>query len=403
MTQQTVVINASPHPGQRVVHDCPARFRVLDAGRRWGKTRLGVMECLDAANSGGTAWWVSPTYKMSEVGWRPLRRMASRIPGVSVSLAERRVEFPNGGSVTVRSSDNPNSLRGEGLDFLVMDECAFVAEDAWIEALRPTLADRKGRALFISTPKGRNWFWKVFQRGLEGGEWAAFQYPTRSNPYIDPDEIEAARRTLPERIFLQEFEAVFLEDGGGVFRRVQEAATAHPIDAAQPGRQYVAGVDVAALEDFTVVSVLDVQSSEMVHLDRFNRLDYTALEDRLHAVYQRYRLDAMQIEINSIGQGVMDHLHKRGMKIIPFTTTNATKDAIVQDLQSAFEHGNIRILDNRILIDELLSFEATRNKSGTWSYSAPDGMHDDCVMALAIAYNAISRRPMIIDDPFSDW
>src|SRR5512133_604090 len=106
-------VKASPHPGQLEEHNSTARFRVLDAGRRWGKTRLGVMECIDAAAKGGTAWWVSPTYKMSEVGWRPLRSMCSRIPGVEVSLADRRVNFPRGGSVTIRSADNPNSLRGE--------------------------------------------------------------------------------------------------------------------------------------------------------------------------------------------------------------------------------------------------------------------------------------------------
>lgn len=400
---QQITLRARPHEGQRVVHNSRARFRVLDAGRRWGKTRLGVMECMDVANRGGVAWWVSPSYKMSEVGWRPLRKLAGRIPGVDVSLVERRVTFPSGGSVTVRSADNPNSLRGEGLDFLVMDECAFIGEDAWLEALRPTLSDRKGRALFISTPKGRNWFWHIYQRGLKGGEWQSFQYQTRTNPFIDPGEIEEARKTLPERVFLQEYEAVFLEDGGGVFRRVQEAATAQRVEGWQEERQYVAGVDVASLEDFTVVSVLDVEANALVFVDRFNRVDYTVLEDRLHALYKRFKMDAMQVEINSIGQGVVDHLQGRGMTIIPFTTTSATKQAIVQDLVSAFEHGNIRILPDQGLINELLSFEAVRNKSGSFSYSAPDGLHDDYVMSLAIAWNAIGRRVTTIEDPFAGW
>lgn len=390
MNQQTVVINASPHPGQRVVHNSPARFRVLDAGRRWGKTRLGVMECLDAANKGGTAWWVSPTYKMSEVGWRPLRKMAARIPGVSVNLAERRVEFPNGGSVTVRSSDNPNSLRGEGLDFLVIDECAFVAEDAWIEALRPTLADRKGRALFISTPKGRNWFWQMYQRGQDGGEWQSFKYPTGSNPHIDPGEIEAARVMLPELVFNQEFMAEFVDMEGGVFRRIQDAATAEAIDAAQPGRQYIAGVDVAAAVDYTVVTVFDVQAKQLVYMDRFNRVDYGVLEDRLAAVNQRYHLQSMTVEANSIGQPVIDALYARGLPIIPFTTTSATKQTIITRLQSAFEHGEIKILNDPVLIGELLSYESKRSPSGSFTYSAPDGMHDDCVMSLAIGWYSFS-------------
>jgi len=115
-----------PHAGQKEVHRSSARFKVLSAGRRWGKTRLGVNECVSVANEGGRAWWVSPSYKTSEVGWRPLRQMCARIPGVEIRLGDRMVNFPGGGSVAVRSADKPDSLRGEGLDFVVMDECAFM-------------------------------------------------------------------------------------------------------------------------------------------------------------------------------------------------------------------------------------------------------------------------------------
>src|SRR5512139_614221 len=105
---QTVQINAHPHKGQREVHDSAARFRVLACGRRWGKTRLGVNECLDVASRGGRAWWVAPTYKMSEVGWRPLRQMGGKI-NAEVRLVDRMVVLPNGGYAQVRSADDPNS------------------------------------------------------------------------------------------------------------------------------------------------------------------------------------------------------------------------------------------------------------------------------------------------------
>ena len=393
-----VTINALPHPAQATVHNCPARFRVLDAGRRFGKTRLGVMECIEAATKGKVAWWVAPSYKMSDVGWRPLKRMAGQIPGAKVNQVDRRVEFKGGGSVTVRSADNPQSLRGEGIDFLVMDECAFISEEAWTEALRPALADKKGHALFISTPKGRNWFWKLYQRGQDGGEWARFQYPTRSNPFIDPAEIEEAKKLLPERVYLQEFEAIFLEDGGGVFRRVQNAISAIPVSEWQEDRQYVAGVDVASMEDFTVACVFDVEARSMVHLDRFNRCDYNVLEDRLHGLYQRFKMTAIQVEANSIGLPVIDHLRTRGMNVLPFTTTNATKDAIIQSLQSAFEHDEIKLINHPILFDELLAYTAERSKSGNMIYGAPEGTHDVCVMALAIGWNAIGQQVTFFDN-----
>ena len=383
-------IDAQPHPGQLEVHNSDARFKVLSAGRRWGKTRLGVNECLDAASKGGRAWWVSPSYKTSEVGWRPLRQIARKIPNAEVRLVDRMVALPGGGFVAVRSADNPDSLRGEGLDYVVMDECAFMQKEAWTEAIRPALSDRQGKALFISTPKGRNWFWEAYQRGVREEEgWQAWTFPTSSNPYIEPAEIEAAKRDLPEMIFRQEYLAEFIDDSGGVFRRVQEAAILTPQEP-QAGRQYVAGVDVAASVDYTVVTVMDAESKEMVYLDRYNRVDYPLLIDRLESVYHRYNMTSMVVESNSIGRPVIDELVNRGLAIIPFTTTSATKQSIIQQLQAAFENAQIKIVNNPVLVGELLSFESKRNPSGGFSYSAPDGMHDDCVMSLAFAWNAIS-------------
>jgi len=384
-------IDVQPHPGQLEVHNSDARFKVLSAGRRWGKTRLGVNECLDAASKGGRAWWVSPSYKTSEVGWRPLRQIARKIPNAEVRLVDRMVTLPGGGFVAVRSADNPDSLRGEGLDFVVMDECAFMQKEAWTEAIRPALSDRQGKALFISTPKGRNWFWEIYQRGLQGDEgWQSWQFPTSSNPFIAKEEIEAAKRDLPEMIFRQEYLAEFIDDAGGVFRRVQEAAVLEPKEY-EEGKQYIAGVDVAASVDFTVVSVLDAESKDQVYLDRFNRVDYPVLIDRLEAVYHRYHLTSMVVESNSIGRPVIDELVARGLNIVPFTTTSATKQSIIQNLQAAFENGQIRILNNPVLVGELLSFESKRNASGGFSYSAPDGMNDDCVMSLAIAATMIAK------------
>jgi phage terminase large subunit-like protein len=391
-----VEIAADLHPGQLEVHNSPARFKVLAAGRRWGKTRLGVNECLDVAAQGGRAWWVSPSYKTSEVGWRPLRQITRKIPNAEVRLVDRMVTLPGGGFVAVRSADNPDSLRGEGLDFVVMDECAFMQREAWTEAIRPALSDRLGKALFISTPKGRNWFWENYQRGINGEQgWQSWTYSTSTNPFIDKGEIEAAKRDLPEIIFRQEYLAEFVDDQGGVFRRVQEAAILEPQDP-QAGRQYVAGVDVASSVDFTVVTVLDAESKEQVFMDRFNRVDYPVLIDRLESVYHRYHMTSMVVESNSIGRPVIDELVSRGLNIVPFTTTSATKQTIIQSLQSAFENGQIRILNDPILIGELLSFESKRNASGSFSYSAPDGMHDDTVMSLAIAWNGLSGSNVIL-------
>lgn len=389
---QKIIINATPHSGQKEVHTSPVRFKVLAAGRRrqgWGKTRLGVNECFDVASRGGRAWWVAPTYKMSEVGWRPIRQMAVQVNG-DVNLSDRRVILPNGGEISVRSADNPDSLRGESLNLVIMDEAAFVKEAAWTEALRPALSDRKGKAIFISTPKGRNWFWHIWQRGQEGGEWQSWQLPTETNPYIDPAEIEAARLSLPERIFQQEYLAQFIEDGAGVFRRIMAAATSTPLEQRRGGA-YVFGVDWGKFEDFTAISVIDIVSKKQVALDRFNQIDYHVQTQRLKAMADKFQPVSIIAEANSIGEPLIENLRRMGLPVRPFTTTNASKSNIIEALALAFERGEISILSDPVQIAELQAYELERLPGGMVRYNAPAGLHDDTVMALALAWHGASK------------
>lgn len=383
------VASLSLHPGQYEVARTKSRFRVLAAGRRWGKTRLAATLCVLRALKGERTWWVGPSYPMAQVGWGEIRGLARRVGNASVREADHIITFPGGGSVQVRSADNPDSLRGQGLDFVVLDECAFMREEAWTEALRPALSDRQGQALFISTPNGRNWFWRLWQLGqLEAGEWRSWQRPTSDNPYIKPEEIEAARQLLPERVFQQEYMAEFVSDsGGGVFRRVLEAATLTPQEGPLEGHQYVIGVDWGKHHDWTVLSVIDVTTKEQVYQDRFNQIDYALQVGRLRVLYERFRPTAIIAERNSMGEPLIEQLLEEGLPVQPFTTTNATKAAIIEGLVLAFERAELRILNDQVLISELLAYETERLPSGLLRYNAPPGMHDDCVMALALAWS----------------
>ena len=393
----TTKIEAHPHRGQKRVHDDPARFKVLACGRRWGKTRLGVHECLDYASQGKRAWWVSPSYKTGEVGWRPLKDIGARA-GAEIRKVDRTIILPSGGSVTVRSADNPDSLRGEGLDFVVLDECAFISEAAWTEALRPALADRLGAAMFISTPKGHNWFWRAFQRGQDEHEddWSAWCFPTSDNPFIADSEIEAAKKSLPDRVFRQEFLAEFIPDAGGVFRRVMEAATATPqterIITGDHWHKYVIGVDLAKHNDFTVFSVMDITTQEQVYMDRDNKVDIVNQVDRLIALNKRFKPETNIIEINKY-ETFCELSRRAGLPVTEFTTTNATKQKAVDDLAYAFENGDIKILNDPVQVGELQAFEMTRTPSGMVRYAAPEGMHDDTVIALALAWQGARSIP----------
>lgn len=367
----------------------------------WGKTRLGALLCLSTSLQGKRTWWIAPSYKMAAVGWRLVTQLAYQIPGASIHKADQLVELPGGGTVVVRSADNPQALRGEGLDGLVMDECAFTQEVAWTEALRPALSDRLGWALFISTPKGRNWFWRAFVRGQEGGEeWQSWQFPTVTNPYISPSEVEAARLSLPERIFRQEYLAEFIDDAGGVFRRVVDAATAIPQREPVAGHQYALGVDWGKHSDFTVLSLIDLTEQALVHVDRFNQIDYQIQINRLWTLADKFKPTAIIAERNSMGEPLIEQLQRDGLPVTPFTTTNSTKAAIVDGLALAFERGDIKILNDPALIGELQAFEMERLPSGMLRYSAPEGMHDDMVMSLAMAWQAVVFQPAAVENPF---
>ena len=385
-----------PLDWQQRVMDEASRFNVVCIGRRAGKTTLGKNLLVSPDTLAHPAAWFSPTYKDMLDVWRDLSDALYPITKRS-SASERRIELITGGVVEFWSLDNPNAGRGRKYKRIIVDEAAFVKNmlEVWNQALFPTLADYSGDAWIFSTPKGMNGFWRLYQLGLSGNGWKSWQMPSTVNPLIADTEIEIMRRTMPQRIFEQEIEARFLDDAGGVFRRVMESATADLIDSAVEGHQYVAGVDVAAQVDFTVVSVFDVSSKKMVYMDRFNRVEYPVLEERLAGVYRRFNLQTMIIESNSIGRPVIDHMRQRGLSIQEFTTTNATKTAVIQKLQSAFEHGEIEILNDPVLIGELQAFEGVQ-LSTHWKYGAPSGMHDDTVMSLAIAWDAVSKDTRVV-------
>ena len=383
------VVLPSLHVGQRKVVDNPARFQVLACGRRWGKTRLGAALCMETALKGGRAWWVAPSYKMGAVGWRIVKELAVQIPGASISLGDRMATLPGGGTVQVRSADDPDRLRGEGLDFCVMDECAFMKEDAWTHAIRPALSDRQGRAMFISTPKGRNWFHRLYQYGKDPhqSEYASWHFPTSDNPFIADVEIEAARGALPERIYRQEYLAEFIDDAGGVFRRVQDSATAEPQDEAIEGHNYCFGIDWGRHSDFTVITVWDMNLQAAVYIDRFTMVDYAIQIGRLKALARRFNPSVIMAELNAMGEPLVEQLQGDGLPVQGFYTTNKSKEQIIRDLEGAFERGDVTIINDPVLVSELQAIEQVRLANG-WRFAAPEGMHDDCVISLALAYHA---------------
>jgi hypothetical protein len=220
------------HRLQKVVMNDPHRFRVVVAGRRWGKTQVSKISLIKyaAMKQKQLVWYVAPTYAMArDLMWKPLK--AAMPKGWIKKVNESRMEMIliNGSEISLKGADKPDSLRGVGLDFVVIDEAQDIKEETWEEVLMPTLATTNGRALFIGTPKSYNWLYHRFMLGQRGpmvkdhrkrlvqNEWMSWQFPTITSPFIPRKEIEARRRDMDPRSFRQEFEASFETMSGRVY------------------------------------------------------------------------------------------------------------------------------------------------------------------------------------------
>ena len=211
------------NPGQKQVVASEARFKVVIAGRRWGKTYLSIRELARIARQPNKrVWYIAPTYRQSkQIVWDPLKYRLLDLGWVErINESDLTISLKNGSRISLRGADNPDSLRGVGLDGIVMDEFAMIDEKAWTEVLRATLSDRQGTAMFISTPQGQaNWAYDLYQRGIDPDEhqWESFSYTTLEGGNVPPEEIEAARRDLDIRTFRQEYEATWEHYANRIF------------------------------------------------------------------------------------------------------------------------------------------------------------------------------------------
>lgn len=418
MADKVITIPYNPHDGQREFHQSQARFRVLACGRRWGKDRASINELirlvwmLSEERQGEKtlvppvhAWIVAPNYPLTRQCWLELKHFTPpEILATKPHETEKRMEWKTGAVIECKSADQYDSLKSVGLDVLLMTEAAMVKDDAWYESLRPTLSSpgRLGKAILNSTPKGRNWFWQVYRRSFnpEEKEWAGWNFPSWTNPYIRDIEIEQARRQMPELLFRQEYGAEFLEDGTCVFRNI-DACEKGEYQGPTPRGIYVMGVDIARRTDFTVIVVMDAVSRHVVGFDRFGEMSFVLQKERIKALAGKYRA-TVWLDSTGMGEPIFDELAGEGLKIIPFRFNNATKQAVIDNLSIGFEQEQLSFPPNDLLKNELKAYESQALPSGRFTYSAPHGGFDDCVIGLGLAYWAATQyQPtfMYIDDP----
>lgn len=394
-------IKFTPHDAQQSILSCKERAIVICAGRRFGKSAICAYVALKALLDGDRRgkpvkiWIVSPTYDLSQKVFEYLIKwFITCVPSQKNAVSFRpfpQIKTARGGLVQCKSAENPAGLLGEELDLLIIDEAARLKKEIWESYLYPTTITRKAQTFFISTPLGKNWFYDQFLKAKETE--SAFQFTSLQGKAVSAEEWLKAKSMIPADVFEQEFEATFKEGAASVFRNIRQCISIDAIKEPVGGHKYLMGLDLAKFNDFTVVTIVDKTNHEVVYWDRFNQIPYTLQKERIRTAAQKYNAHIVMDSLN-VGASIGDDLRAMGLRVEDFKATGSTspdwrkkgtKELLIEKLSTFLQEQNIRIPPIETIINELESFGYTITDKGNVTYSAPQGLHDDCVTSLALS------------------
>ena len=377
------------HPKQKEILNCKEREIIVCAGRRFGKSLLASYIALkELLDYGKRIWIVAPNYDLTQIIFDNIVTWLFKISpsGKTVEIKKRPVPqiiTARNSILECKSAENPVSLLGRSTNLIIVDEAARVPESIWNQYLFPTTHDRTGRAIFISTPFGQNWFYQKFLELKE--KKSAFHFTSQDNPYFGKEELERARKSLPERVFLQEYLASFLPEAASLFRGVDEIVSEDCLEEPKPGHFYILGVDLGRYEDFTVLTVVDRETNKVVYFERFQKIDFPFQKTRIISVSRKYNLAKIIIDSTTLGSPIAEDLKREGMIVEDYTFSGQSKIKLIEKLMIFIEQKAITIPPIPELIEELKVYSYELSERGNVTYSAPKGFKDDCVISLALA------------------
>ena len=400
-------------PWQKQVYSDPTRFKVIVAGRRCGKSRLSAVSLLVEGlkcPSGSAVMYVAPTMGQArQIIWDLLLELGRDVIASS-HVNNLDITLINGAKIYVRGSDRPDTLRGVSLTFLVLDEVADIKADTWEKVLRAALSDKKGSALFIGTPKGRNWFYDMYNLGLDGDdeEWKSWHFTTRDNPLIDPKEIEGAKKTLSSFSFKQEYEASFDNAGTDLFKEQWIKYGEEPKDGV-----YYLAIDLAGFTntnysesrkkrlDESAIAVVKVTDDGVWFVQKIEhgRWDVKDAANRILKNIQEFEPVGVGMERGTVRNAVLPYLsdlmRSRNTYATIHDLTHGGKqktERVVWALQGRFEHGKVILNEDedwKEFTDQLLMFPTPQ-------------VHDDLIDALSYV-DQLAVTSYFADDMEDDY
>jgi hypothetical protein len=381
----------TPHPNQRIIHNCvndsEHKYYVINIGRQFGKTLLGMNQMMHWALNERQVKiaWVSPVYKQSKKVFEETYKAFAKRPEIyrEVNKSSLIIEYITGSTIQFFSAERYDNIRGFTFDYLIVDEFAFVDERAWTEVLRATVLVRGKKVLLISTPRGKNHFYLLHQLDGVNPQYKSFTMTSYDNPMINPTEIDDAKLTLPDHVFRQEYLAQFIEGGANIFKPQYKQSSG--------GNKFYGGVDLGRADDYSVLSIMN-ENGEQVFIDRWRHDSWTNISKKIADKINEYNA-LTYIEVNSIGDAIFEQVqnlcHNRE-NVQPFVTTSKTKQDIIEGLAVATQSNEVYFADVEWLKKEFEVFTFKYNaKSRSIKYGAPFGFHDDGVIATALSYSSL--------------
>lgn len=388
--------------------DKVARFFMLNWHRRARKSSLAInvlnRECVK--NKKSRYGYITSTYKASKnIVWRDPNMLKSYLVDETVSKineSELYVEYNNGSILSLHGSDDPDSIRGIDFAGVVIDEASYVKPIVWDEILRPIMAQAKDRwAIFIFTPAGKNWIYKLWISVRDNPEWQRYVLKGSQSKIFSDEEYKKLQLEMSKRTFAQEINCEFNDDSATVFKGIDMCSfgnysdyvngTYIEVESYNPIYTYVTAADLAKTVDFTVIMTICRETKKIVSFQRFNDVDWNMQKDRIISETRKYN-STLTMDATGVGDPIVDDLRKAGVKIpegqaVKFT--NTSKKELIERLIIAIEQRLITFPRINVLIDELGSFGVEITEGGYVRYTAPEGEHDDTVISLALAVNGM--------------
>jgi len=381
-----------PHEKQmEIVRACldPDIFFVVSIiGRQFGKTtiaeNMAIYWALNHPNS--TIYWVSPTDAQSQKVYKEIVTAiveSGCIKTKKMPRGDTEIVLSNSSKILFRSAMSEDSLRGQSVDYMILDEAAFIKRSTIETILMPMLNVRGKKCLFISTPKGKNYLYEYFLNGQKLPEWKSLRYSTYDSPFANEDLINMFKETLPPKLFKQEIEAEFV-DSSSVFNNISEVMVLKEQNEPKEGGRYFAGIDIGIINDASVLSIID-DNGDLIKYYRWENTEAPELIKNILDINSKWKFQKIVIENNNQGLTIFQDLKRKINNIEDFNTNGKTKPEIINRLIHLFNMKEFKLIDDDYLRIELEAFIFKQNDNGNLKFMADNGFHDDCVMSLAIA------------------